>query len=217
MIIAIAAAHAMEFSTFRRYMGRVQKLPLGEWQHYIWLHEGNQVILLETGIGPEKAAGACEILFETYPVDCMINFGSAGMINGDYQVGDAFLADETIHAVHGTSLGTDRIITDSIAAFLDESARVYHRGRLLTSPEPVVKCSYRTRYAHHFKVGAVDMEAFALNQCAVARGIPFASLKMISDRANALTRLEFWKNLPHVDRTLGKLMYGFLGYFKNAA
>lgn len=216
MIIAIAAAHALEFSTFRRYMGRVQKLPLGNWAHYLWQHCGNRVILLETGIGPEKAAGAFQTLLGVYRVDCMINFGSAGMINGDLAVGDAFLADETTDLLSGQVLKTDRNMTDAISSFLREEDLPFHHGRLLTSPEPVVKPLVRSRLAQRFKVGAVDMEAFALNEIALQRGVPFSSLKMISDRCNALSRMEFWTNLPHVDRTLGKVMYGFLEQLKAA-
>ena len=74
MKIAFTAAHSMEFITFRRYMGRVQKLPLGTWQHYLWQHNGDQVILLETGIGPEKAYGALTALLQVYKIDCIINF-----------------------------------------------------------------------------------------------------------------------------------------------
>ncbi|HDH57346.1 MAG TPA: hypothetical protein ENF16_01935 [Bacteroidetes bacterium] len=216
MNIAISAAHAMEFSTFRRYMGRVQKLPLGSWQHYLWLHQGNRVILLETGIGPERAAGAIKTLLKTYKIDCMINFGSAGMINENLKLGDAFLADEIADATTGKVLKTNAQITEAISAFLCERNKRFSRGRLLTSPEPVVKRSHRVRLAEQHQVDAVDMEAFALAQFALRAKIPFASLKMISDRANALTRLEFWKNLPLVDRNLGKLMYGFLEYLKAA-
>jgi len=216
MTIAIAAAHAMEFTTFRRYMGRVQKLPLEDWHVYLWRHLGNEVILLETGIGPKKAQGAFRALLRTHKIDCAINFGSAGMINGDYQVGDAFLADEIADAVSGRILKTDAQMTNEIASFLESAARPFHRGRLLTSPEPVAKSSHRMRLGEKFHVCAVDMEAFALAELALRRGIPFASLKMFSDRANALTRLEYWKNIPQVDRTLGKLMYGFLDCLKAA-
>lgn len=216
MNISISAAHAMEFSTFRRYMGKVHKSPLESWQHYLWQHQGNCVILLETGIGPEKAAGAMKALLKAYKIDCMINFGSAGMIGDGLRLGDAFLVDEISEALTGRLLKTNAQMTDAIGAFLEERHTSFARGRLLTSPEPVVKRSHRVRLAEQFEAGAVDMEAYPLAEIAQRRKIPFASLKMISDRANALTRLEFWKNLPLVDRNLGKLMYGFLEYLKAA-
>ncbi|RJP76417.1 MAG: hypothetical protein C4524_10090 [Candidatus Zixiibacteriota bacterium] len=216
MNIAITAAHALEFSTFRRYMGRVHKLPLDGWAYYLWQHQGNQVILLETGIGPEKAEGAFQHLLKAYRIDCTINFGSAGMISRDYRVGDAFLAVEIADVTGRGLLKTDPAMTEAIGAFLSGEQIPFHRGRLATSPEPVVKCSHRLRLAQQFEVGAVDMEAYALCRLALEKGVPFASLKMISDRANAMTRLEFWKNLPHIERTLGKLMYGFLEYLKAA-
>lgn len=216
MNIAIAASHAMEFTTFRRYMGKVQKLPLKQWQHYLWDHSGNQVILLETGIGPKKAYDALLALLDGYKLDCAINFGSAGMINGAYQVGDAFLANEVVDGVSGRALKTDAGVTEAIAEFLTASSRPFHRGRLLTSPEPVSKSAQRVRLAEKFRVCAVDMEAFALAEAAFKKRLPFASLKMFSDRADAMNRLQYWKNIPHVDRTLGKLMYGFLDQMKAA-
>jgi adenosylhomocysteine nucleosidase len=216
MTIAIAASHSMEFSTFRRSMGKVQKMQIRQWQHYLWEHEGHRIILLETGIGPKKAKDAFLALLDRYEIDCTINFGSAGMINGAYAVGDAFLADEVVDAASGQALHTDAKITETIAGFLAGSARCFHRGRLLTSPEPVAKASHRVRLAQKFRVCAVDMEAYALAEAASERGIPFASLKMFSDRANAVTRLEYWKNLPQVDRTLGKLMHGLVDQMQAA-
>lgn len=197
-------------------MGRVQKLPLGKWQHYLWQQHGNRVILLETGMGPENASGASKTLLKTYKVDCMINFGSAGMINENLKVGDAFLAKEITDAVSGKLMRTNRQMNEAISAFLDEHAKGFACGRLLTAPEPVVRRAHRQRLAEQFMVGAVDMEAYALVEVAAAAKIPFATLKMISDRANASTRLEYWKNLPQVDRKLGKLMYGFLEFLRAA-
>ena len=118
MIIAISAAHALEFSTFRRNMGRVQKLPLDGWVHYLWKHCGNRVILLETGTGPEKAAGAFQALLGAYKIDCMINFGSAGIVNGHLAVGDAFLADKIADVLSGQVQKTDVNMTEAIGSFL---------------------------------------------------------------------------------------------------
>ncbi|TKJ37273.1 hypothetical protein CEE37_14290 [candidate division LCP-89 bacterium B3_LCP] len=216
MNIAIAAAHAMEFSTFRRYMGRVRKLPLESWQHYIWENGNNQVILLETGIGPETARGAITALLKTYQIDCIINFGSAGMIDAKLSVGDVYLADEVVSVQNDRLLQTNIQMTEAINAFLTEQEMTFCRGRLLTSPDPVVKKSQRMRLAKQFQVGAVDMETYALAEIANHKRIPFTALKMISDRATAMSRLEFWKNLPHVNRSLGKLMYGFLEFLKAA-
>jgi adenosylhomocysteine nucleosidase len=217
MVIAIAAAHSMEFTTFRRCMGRVQKLPLEGWSYYLWQHCGNRVILLETGIGPVEAKGAFQALLKVYPrVDCMVNFGSAGMINSRLAVGDVFLADEIADAESGQILKTDLHMTDAIGLFLAGGDLPVHRGRLLTTSEPVVKSSHRSRLGQRFQVGAVDMEAFALNHLAIEKGIPFASLKMISDRANTMTRIEYWLNLTLVERTLGKVMYGFLEQLRAA-
>lgn len=216
MNIAITAAHAMEFSTFRRFMGRVQKESLGQWQHYIWEQKGNKVILLETGIGPEKASGALKIFLQRYPIDCLINFGSAGMIDQRLELGQVFLADEIVDVTTGRALKTNLQMTEAINDFLTVQNKNHRRGRLLTSPEPILKKIQRKKLLDEFGGGAVDMEAYALAVITHRFGIPFASLKMISDRANALTRLEFWKNLPQIDKKLGKLMYGFLEYLKAA-
>lgn len=216
MTIAISAANAMEFYTFRRHMGLVHKLSLENWQHYLWQSEGYRIILLETGIGLDRASGAFQALLRSYKIDCMINFGSAGMIDERLQVGDAFLVDDIVEIVHGESLKTDAPMTDAIYSFLKNQSCNYQRGRLLTSPDPIVKRAHRLHLARQFKAGAVDMEAFALAGVARQNAIPFASLKMISDHASAMSRIEFWKNLPYVDRNLGKLMYGFLEYLKAA-
>ncbi|MCX6641213.1 MAG: hypothetical protein NTW14_12180 [bacterium] len=217
MNIAILAALAMEFSTFRWYMGRVSKKPLGIWQHYVWQHLGNRVILLETGIGSENAAGALNLLLRSQPIDCIINFGSAGMIDDGLKVGDVFLAQEIVDGTTGRILKTNAQMNDAISAFLLGEAKRYSCGRLVTSLEPVIKRAHRLKLAEAYAVGAVDMEAYALASVAQDQKIPFTSLKMISDRSNAMTRLEFWKNVPLIDRRLGKLMYGFLEYLQRAA
>jgi adenosylhomocysteine nucleosidase len=217
MNIAIVAAMAMEFSTFRWYMGRVSKMPLGVWHHYIWQHLGNKVILLETGMGAEKAGAALNLLLKTYPIDCIINFGSAGMISEHLQVGEIFLADQIVEGSSGITIDTNDQMNYAIGAFLNAEQKDFTTGRLLTSIEPISKRSHRQKLSKTFQVGAVDMEAYALAYTAREHNIPFTSLKMISDSASTWSRLEFWKNLPQIDRNLGKLMYGFMEYLKKAA
>jgi adenosylhomocysteine nucleosidase len=216
MKIAVTAAHSLEFSTFKRHMGRVQKLPLGTWMHYIWKHNGNQVILLETGIGSKQAAGAVQSLLQTHKVDCLINFGSAGMIDESLNVGDPFLVNEITDAESSKTISTNCQISEAICQFFTDQQIKYTRGHLITSPVPVASRSARSRLAEKYNGGAVDMEAFAIARIAAEEGIPFAAIKMISDRANAMTRLQYWKNIPQVDRQLGKLMYGFIDFLKAA-
>jgi adenosylhomocysteine nucleosidase len=216
MKIAVTAALSMEFSTFKRCMGRVQKLPLGAWVHYIWKHNGNQVILLETGIGPKQASEAVHSLLQIHKVDCLINFGSAGMIDESLNIGDPFLVDEISDAESGETVSTNYQIVDAISQFFIDKQIKYARGHLVTSPKPIASRSSRTRLADTFNGGAVDMEAFAIAKIAQEENIPFAAIKMISDRANAMTRLQFWKNVSQVDKQLGKLMYGFIDFLKAA-
>ena len=216
MKIAVTAALSLELSTFKRYMGRVQKLPLGSWVHYIWKHNGNQVILLETGIGPKQAHEAVHALLQIHKVDCLINFGSAGMIDESLKIGDPFLVDEITDSESAQTIRTNYQISEAICQFFTDQQIEYTRGRLITSPEPVASKAARMHLADQYQGGAVDMEAFAIARITEKENIPFATIKMISDQANAMTRLQYWKNIPRVDKQLGKLMYGFIDYLKAA-
>ncbi len=206
----------MEFTTFLRFMGKVKKMPLGDWQHYSWQHNGDSVILLETGIGPKTAGEALTTLLQVYRIDCIINFGSAGMIDESLKVGDAVLVDEIIDLTSGQIISTNDNITDAISQFLNEQKKKYIRGRLATSPEPVSKRAHRKKLEEKFGCYAVDMEAYALARVAIKHNIPFSAIKMISDRASSLTRLEYWKNISQIDKQLGKIIHGFLDYLKAA-
>ncbi|MBU0519229.1 hypothetical protein KJ564_09870 [bacterium] len=212
MTIAILAASSLEFSTFKGCMGAVEKDTMGDVKYYIWTQNGHQIILLETGIGPEKASVALSGLLSKHQVDCLVNFGSAGMLDQKLELKQTFLVDEVIDAHTGRMRTTNPQINDALSRFLAESAKPFAKGRLVTSAEPVCSKPMRTKLADRYSGEAVDMEAFVLAEIAQQSKIPFASIKMISDRANTNTRLQYFINLPYVNRKLGKLMYGFLEY-----
>jgi len=212
MTIAILAASSLEFSTFKGCMGKVERDEKGDVKYYVWTHKGHKVILLETGIGPEKAAAALLELLKKESVDCLLNFGSAGMLDQRLELKQTFLVNEIIDAHTGRIVSTNPQVNDALSRFLCESTKSFAKGRLVTSADPVCSRPMRTSLADRYSGEAVDMEAFVLADIAHRSRIPFASMKMISDRANASTRLEYFINLPYVNRKLGKLMYHFLDF-----
>ena len=138
------------------------------------LFENGEAVLICGGIGAEAARRATEaVIREVSPVR-VISAGFAGALDASLQVGDIFEPRTVINTSDGarTDLGSGQGILVSSATVAGKEQKI--------------------RFRKAYGASAVDMEAAAVAQGAVARGVEFGALKSISDAADF--------SLPALDR-----------------
>ncbi len=124
-----------------------------------------------TGMGGEEAAGRLTTLLEVGRPDGLLASGFAAGLRPDLALGDLFVADQWKEATWLKSL---------VARLTHRGGRV-QRGTLWTVKDPIESAGAKGRLASETGAGAADMETAELAQVASRFGVPFVSIRAISD------------------------------------
>ena len=190
--IAIITACAHEAALVRRRL-RVRQQATGTagpvWQGV--LHQ-QDVVLLQCGMGPERAAQAVLWLGQHYQLAGVLSVGFAGALQAELRPGDALLVtnicaqDDVACAASpaaGRGIRTDARLAHIAAMAVAQAAVVSHAGTLLSTTAVVAQAAVKQELGQHSGALAVDMESYSVGQMAAQRHIPFAVLRTIFDTA----------------------------------
>jgi 5'-methylthioadenosine/S-adenosylhomocysteine nucleosidase len=191
--IGLVFADEMEFLPFLRLVERYageQFVARGRRAASFTLSDGDRTLLLrgvECGIGKVCAAETTAFLI-AQGADVILNAGLAGAISGvrrgDFVAGSSFRECDFDLTPIGRPLGKQAIDADpqllSLAAALPE----IHVGAVGTGDLFLADPDKKEQYKRLFSLTAFDMESAAIAQVCKGSGVPFCSLKQISDDAD---------------------------------
>ena len=191
--IAIITACAHEAALVRRRL-RVQQQATGTagllWQGV--MHQQN-VVLLQCGMGPERAAQAVLWLEQRYQLAGLLSVGFAGGLQAELRSGDALLVTHILaqdDVTRTTDLAVDSGIRPDarlahIAAMaVAQAAVVSHAGTLLSTTAVVAQAAAKQALGQQSGALAVDMESYSVGQMAAQSHVPFAVLRTIFDASH---------------------------------
>jgi adenosylhomocysteine nucleosidase len=142
------------------------------------LFTNGETALICGGIGPEAARRATEALIQEVNPVRVLSVGFAGALDHSLQVGDV-------------------IEPRTVTCAADGARKDVGSGKgTLVSSKTIADKEQKHRLAKSYGAIAVDMEAAAVAQGALARGVEFAALKAISDGVDF--------SLPAMDRFIAK-------------
>lgn len=177
-----------------------------------------EVLSSVTGVGKVAAAAGTRYLLDRFPLETLINYGTAGALSSRVRTGEVIIATELIQGdvgiIHsrgfkatGPGLYEEgRVVFESrhvVEPSLLEKARKaaldaglpHHLGRVLTCDQVVLDPELRARLGHSFDALAVEMEGAAAAQVCEGEDVTYISVRTISDElAHDLVGLE--KLLP---------------------
>ena len=128
--------------------------------------ENGEVALICGGVGFEAARRATEVLIQEAKPTRVISVGFAGALSASLRVGDVVVPRTVINSADGSR------------------TEVGSGDGALVSAAAVAGNHQKARLANAYGAIAVDMEAAAVAQGALARGVEFAAIKAISDTAD---------------------------------
>jgi len=144
-----------------------------------------RVHLVQTGIGPAKARGACRAAFQHQPLDLVISSGLACALTTS-SIGELFVGTEVLTPGVGTTEFGATIVCDR--HYADLALRAAHsaglparRGPFVSLPRIVCLAEEKRRVAMETRALALDMESAAIGQSAAEHRIPFAVIRGVSD------------------------------------
>ena len=166
---------------------------------------GSMHVLVRTGIGMVNGAAAAEGALARYGADvALVSAGSAGGLAPDVAVGDVIVSSSLVNVAadaraFGYALGQTPGMPEAYAAdasLVDAAVAAGARDGAIGSGEKFVIADVALQMRDDFpSLLAVDMESAAIAQVAFNHGVPFASVRGVSDLC-APDGTEF---LTHVD------------------
>ena len=169
-------------------------------KEYERLHEtlGDSIILQKCGIGKVNAAVQAVEMIRSHKPDCIISTGVAGGLSPALRPLDVVVAREIAYhdvwcglgGAYGQVLGfperfrTDERLYRTASALEGETGQRLHGGLICSGDWFVSTLEEGERILGHFPDAlAVDMESGSLAQVCHIYGIPFLSIRIISDAA----------------------------------
>jgi adenosylhomocysteine nucleosidase len=140
--------------------------------------ESERAVVICAGIGAEPARRAAEEIVAKMRPRVLASAGLAGALVAQLKVGDLFIPDAIV-----TAGGAARVLIDAAAVrSLSSAVAVVNAGEsVLVSASGVAGPEGKRLLAAQYGGQAVDMEAGPVAEVAAARGIPFVTIKAISD------------------------------------
>ncbi len=214
MKIAIIGAMEQEVTLLKEKMQDCQLQVVANCKFYTGMLNGQEVILLQSGIGKVAAAIGTSILLERFNPSYVINTGSAGGFDPSLNLGDVVISTEVAyHDADVTAFGYEmgqmaqqpaRFVSDNKLINVAESAL----NAMIPSPHAVrglictgdafVHTKERQDFirTHFNEVIAVEMEAAAIAQTCHQFEVPFVVVRAISDVADKKSPMTFEEFLP---------------------
>lgn len=134
-----------------------------------------ELVLVRTGVGRAAKKAAREAIRAIRP-DALLCAGTAGGLDAGLKIGDVVAAREVRFERESPRASAPALVE----AALEVGAR---EGTCLTVPKPLCSPEEKAKAAKVHGATVCDMEAFHVAGPALAAGVPFLALKVVSDEA----------------------------------
>jgi adenosylhomocysteine nucleosidase len=201
LMLALLGALREEVADLKRQMV-LEEAFAGQGYHvYKGKYKNKDVLLVQTGLGRERAERATKLVLSRYPVTAVISIGFAGALTEESKIGDVILCS-TLHCANGLiqkglkpeSYYCDTDLISRISQSLEGKAVRFRQGSSVTVSQLVSNPEAKQKLGKAFRANIVDMESYWVARIASDRQIPFAAVRAVSDTVQ--------DSLPPLDRML---------------
>jgi adenosylhomocysteine nucleosidase len=171
---------------------------------------GKDTVVVQSGIGKVNASVCATLLIDSFGVDKLINTGIAGSLNNDINIGDVVLSTDAVqHDVDATAfgkysygeipaMGTVSFKADETLLETAEQSckrvngdiRVF-RGRVVSGDQFISDKAKKQWLIDTFGGYCTEMEGASIAQVAYLSGVPFLIVRVISDKADDSTTVDY--------------------------
>jgi nucleoside phosphorylase len=206
MALLYVAAEDFEFKPFAAALTNLRKLkwPLQYAVEGV-LHD-RRIVLVADGAGPKLAARATEIAFRAFAVTGLTSSGIQAVIS----VGFCGALDQNL-AVNDIVIGTEILERAKNQRFLCQPVSSPHRyvSGVILSQDRIANDALAKRELSALGTIAVEMEAAGVAAYAQRAAVPFACIKIVSDRADE----SFPFDLNRMRTNEGRIARGKIGTY----
>lgn len=207
--IGIIGAMEEEISQIKSKMDVISVKNIIGADFYLGKMQGNNIILVRSGIGKVNAAICAQVLIDFYAIDYCVNIGVAGGINSDLNIGDIVISRDVVHhdldvSVFGCAIGeiprlNIRFIEadGNLIKLAEEKGRELLTnnkvlvGRIASGDQFISSAESKAIIWNNTKSDCVEMEGAAIAQTCFLNKIPFVIIRSISDKADSIASVNF--------------------------
>jgi adenosylhomocysteine nucleosidase len=168
------------------------------------------VTVVQSGVGKVNAGICATLLIDSFGADTLINTGIAGSLNNAIDIGDVVLSTDAVqHDVDATGFGKyaygqipglDTVsfpadsrlvsIAEETCILVNPEIKVF-RGRVVSGDQFVSDKNKKQWIIKNFGGYCTEMEGAAIAQAAYLSKIPFLIIRVISDKADDSSVIDY--------------------------
>ena len=190
--------------------------------------EGQNVVIVRSGIGKVNAAVCTQILCDVFKVNAIINTGVAGSLKNEINIGDIVLSEDALqHDMAATGFGYDPGViprmeesvfkgdetllklAQKVCQEVNPDIQVF-RGRVVSGDQFISDHDVKQRIVNSFGGFCTEMEGAAIAQTAWLNKVPYLVIRAISDKADGSAEMDYSEfEMKAIEHTV-RLMTGML-------
>jgi adenosylhomocysteine nucleosidase len=187
-MLVIMGAFGQEIVDLRRQMVIEEVVARRDFRLYRGKLKNRDTLLVQTGMGKQRAENATQFVLEHYPVTAIISLGFTGALNPELRIGDVVVCS-TLHGQPGLGqeeqklepLAPDATLLSLASQGPRDRATRFHLGSGVTVLQLNSSTQKMQGLGETFHADIVDMESYWIARLASARRIPFIAIRSISD------------------------------------
>ncbi len=183
--VGIFTATRWEYAAVRRILSDGRTHRHGPVRCFVGRRGHWEVVVAQTGVGPEQAAAACRAVLREHPVDLAVSAGLACALVpaqvGDLLVGtDVRMEADDHEAPPVKRLCAGEMVTAAVRA-AEQAGLPVKAGSFVTAPRILWHSAEKQAMAEMTGAIGLDMESAALAEAAAEKNVPFAIVRSVSD------------------------------------
>ena len=187
-MIAILGAFGQEIVDYRRQMVIEEVVARRVCRLYRGKFKNRDTLLVQTGMGKERAENATRFILERYPITAIISLGFAGALAPELRIGDVVVCS-TLHCAPGSEheeqmlepLAPDAHLLSVASRGPGDRSLRFCLGSGVTVLQLNSSTQKMQGLSETFHAHIVDMESYWIARIAAAQRIPCIAIRSISD------------------------------------
>ena len=183
-MIAILVAIKKELESIKKDFIVEKTISKNGWRLFSGQYAHQDVLLVQTGVGKERAVGAAEFILENYPITTLISSGYGGALTHDLHIGDLVLCQKLQCVDSSKSFApcySDPHLVDAAIRGLSGVEINFLTGDSITVNKLVSDPDQKRALGKTSRAKVVDMESYWIAEIAAQRALPFLAVRSISD------------------------------------
>ncbi|SES35337.1 5'-methylthioadenosine/adenosylhomocysteine nucleosidase [Salipaludibacillus aurantiacus] len=234
MAIGIIGAMDEEIDYFQEYIEKSVKVEKGHQTFYKGNWNGEETVLVKSGVGKVNAAMAAQKMIDLFDVTKIIFTGVAGAANPSLNVGDILISVSCQqHDIDASPLGfkkgtipmfngpsdfkADPVLVDTAYNSAQKTAgqQKVLKGKVVSGDQFIADKEKIRELRELFNADCVEMEGAAVAQAACFNNIPYVVIRSISDKANGEANRSFQDFMKTAADNSAKIVADMMKSIKN--